>query len=202
MMVAEIFSSLQGEGKHQGLPTTFVRCAGCNLSCSWCDTPYARAGGRLLPVDAVLEEVRQKQISHLCLTGGEPLLQEVEALELVQCLAREGYSIEIETNGTIDFTPFQSFAEICMDVKCPSSNENSNLSLLSRLTVRDSVKFVVADQTDCLYALGVLGWYAPQGERFFSPVWGSDPRPIARFLLDHRLAARLQLQLHKWIGVR
>jgi 7-carboxy-7-deazaguanine synthase len=202
MMVAEIFWSLQGEGKHQGLPTTFVRCAGCNLSCSWCDTPHARTGGRSIPVDSVLEEVCSGGISHICLTGGEPLLQGEEALELVKRLSGKGYSVEIETNGTIDFTPFQPFAEICMDVKCPSSNEESNLSFLSSLTSRDSVKFVVANRADCTYAREVLEQYPIQGERFFSPVWGSDPQLVAQFLLEHRLEARLQIQLHKWIGVR
>ncbi len=202
MKIAEIFQSLQGEGKHQGLPTTFVRCAGCNLSCSWCDTPYAREGGESISVSGVLAEVRRTGIPHVCLTGGEPLLQKEEVLALAKILSDEGYSLEIETNGTFDFTLFQLYAEICMDVKCPSSHERSDLSLLSRLTSRDSVKFVVADVRDCEYAKEVLERYPIPGERFFSPVWGSDPVRIAEFLLEHCLSARLQIQLHKWLGVR
>lgn len=111
--------------------------------------------------------------SYLCITGGEPLLQGRPLLALVESLARHGYMIDIETNGTMDFTGFQDHASICMDVKCPSSGERSDLTLLSSITGNDSVKFVVRDLEDCRYAEGVIEKYPVAGE-IFSPRW-RDP---------------------------
>jgi 7-carboxy-7-deazaguanine synthase len=202
MRVAEIFRSLQGEGTHQGLITTFVRLAGCNLDCRWCDTRYARTSGEDRTRDEVLAEVHALGCRRVCITGGEPLLQAGELLPLLTALHHEGYAMEIETNGTIDFRPFQPFATICMDVKCPSSCEESDLSLLAHLTGRDSVKFVVADIEDCEYARQVIGGYPTRAEILFSPVFGTDCRVIADYILEQDLPARFQLQLHRILGVR
>jgi 7-carboxy-7-deazaguanine synthase len=202
MRVAEIFRSLQGEGKDQGLITTFVRLAGCNLDCRWCDTRYARSGGEDLTRDGVLAEVDALGCRRICITGGEPLLQAGELLPLLSALHHEGYAIGIETNGTLDFRPFQPFASICMDVKCPSSGEESDLSLLAHLTGEDSVKFVVAGEEDCEYARRIIADHPIRAEILFSPVFGTDCRAIAEYMLSHDLPARFQLQLHRILGVR
>lgn len=76
MKVIEIFTSLQGEGVLMGTPTTFVRFEGCNLDCQWCDTKYAREGGREMTPHQVLDEVEERNVPFVCLTGGEPMLQE------------------------------------------------------------------------------------------------------------------------------
>ncbi|MDI9633149.1 MAG: radical SAM protein [Methanolinea sp.] len=201
MRVHEIFRSLQGEGIRQGMPCTFVRFAGCNLDCAWCDTRPARTGGEEMDGDEVLSHVRRLGGRYVCITGGEPLLQGPPLLSLIRDLSDAGYTIDIETNGTLDFSPFQPYASICMDVKCPSSGEESDLSLVPRLTDADALKFVVRDREDCEYAADVMRRYSPRGHVFFSPVWGTDPRGIARFLIDEDLPARLQLQIHKVIGV-
>ncbi|HII75590.1 MAG TPA: radical SAM protein [Methanolinea sp.] len=201
MKVSEIFRSIQGEGIRQGRPCTFIRFAGCNLNCSWCDTPQARIGGREMDAGEINARVRELGGTYLCITGGEPLLQGAPLLSLLSSFHSSGYMIDIETNGTLDFSPFQALASICMDVKCPSSGEESDLSLLSRITTNDSVKFVVRDEEDCRYACDVLMEHPVRGEVFFSPVEGSDARAIARFLIDEDLPARLQLQLHKILGV-
>ncbi|MDT8357082.1 MAG: radical SAM protein [Methanomicrobiaceae archaeon] len=202
MQISEIFRSIQGEGKRQGYPSIFVRCAGCNLACRWCDTPLSREGGQEMPEETVLHEIRRYPGRRLCITGGEPLLQADALLRLLRQASAEGYSVEIETNGTIDFRPFQSLAAICMDVKCPSSGEQSNLSLIPYLHLQDSLKFVVADEQDCRYASAVLDSYPPSCEVFLSPVWGSNYGDIAGFILEEGLSVRLQVQLHKVIGVR
>ena len=88
-----------------------------------------------------------------------------------------------------------------MDVKCPSSGEKSDLSLLGEITERDSVKFVVGDEQDCRYAEEVIMTRGIRGEVFFSPVWGSDTSKIASFVLEHGLPVRIQVQLHKILGV-
>ena len=202
MRISEIFRSIQGEGKNQGFPSIFVRCAGCNLACRWCDTPGSREGGEEMPVETVLREIRRYPGRRLCVTGGEPLLQSDPLRQLLNRASGEGYSVEIETNGTLDFRPFQPFAAICMDVKCPSSGEQSNPSLIPYLRPQDSLKFVVADERDCRYAAGILDENPPACEVFLSPVWGSEYGEIARFILEEDLSARLQIQLHKILGVR
>jgi len=201
MMVNEIFRSIQGEGINQGRPCTFIRFAGCNLDCSWCDTRRARSGGREMNRDAILGRVRELGGRYVCITGGEPLMQGPPLLSLVQDLFSAGYAIDIETNGTLDFSPYQPYAGICMDVKCPSSGEKSNLALLPLLSGRDAVKFVVSDLKDCEYAAGVMQTVPHGTQVFFSPVGGTDPLVVARFLIREDLPARLQLQLHKVIGV-
>ena len=202
MRVSEIFRSIQGEGRSQGLITTFVRLAGCNLSCSWCDTPYAREGGKEVPVGDVFQAVEFSSCSRVCITGGEPLLQGDELGALVQKLDEAGYRVEIETNGTIDFSPLQKYASISMDVKCPSSGEESDLSLLSRIMARDAVKFVVEGTGDLDYARGVIASHPIPGEYLISPVFGSDYGALARQVLDRNLPVRFQVQLHRILGLK
>jgi 7-carboxy-7-deazaguanine synthase len=202
MKIAEIFSSLQGEGKNQGKPCLFIRLAGCNLRCLWCDTPASRSGGKEMCPDTISEQVRQFNPSYVCITGGEPLLQGDELERLLSTLHMRGTAIDIETNGTVDFTHFQPYASICMDVKCPSSGEVSDLSLLAMIRPEDSVKFVVNDEADCRYAQEVITAHTIAGEVFISPVFGTDYKPIINFVLASNLLVRFQLQLHKILGVQ
>ena len=202
MRISEIFRSLQGEGRSQGLVTTFVRLSGCNLDCRWCDTPYAREGGKEVPVEDVLRAVEFLPCRRVCITGGEPLLQIDAVAALAGRLHGAGYQVEIETNGTIGFSVLQPHASICMDVKCPSSGEESDLSLLSRIAPRDSVKFVVGDAGDLAYAREVMATHPIPGEFLVSPVYGSDAGALARLVLDWNLPARFQVQLHKILGVK
>ena len=202
MKIIEIFSSLQGEGKNQGRPCLFIRLAGCNLNCRWCDTPESRSGGREMGRDAILEEIRRLNPPYICITGGEPLLQAGDLEPLAESLHRRGIEIDIETNGTVDFSRLQPYASICMDVKCPSSGEVSNLALLGKIRPQDSVKFVVKDLADCRYAEDVIRNHRIAGEIFISPVFGTDYTVISDFILAGNLPVRMQVQLHKIIGVK
>jgi 7-carboxy-7-deazaguanine synthase len=202
MKIAEIFKSLQGEGKNQGKPCLFIRLAGCNLHCRWCDTAYAQTGGIEMSLDTILEHAWRLNPSYVCITGGEPLLQADDLEPLLVSLHRRGTAIDIETNGTIDFTRLQPYALVCMDIKCPSSGEQSNLALLDELRPQDTVKFVVKDENDCQYARDIIASHRIPGEIFISPVSGSDYPPIVRFILVNDLPVRFQLQLHKLIGVK
>jgi len=104
LKIVEIFSSVQGEGLRQGEPTVFVRLAGCNLRCAFCDTKYAWTGGKERTREEVLAEVRRLRADFpaawVCLTGGEPLLQDISGL--VRDLKKEGLKVQAETNGTVD----------------------------------------------------------------------------------------------------
>lgn len=103
LKVAEIFPSVQGEGLRQGEATLFVRLSGCNLKCSFCDTKYAWKEGKRFPTNQVLEEIKrikqQFPAKWVCLTGGEPLVQDIT--NLVRGLKEENFRIQVETNATL-----------------------------------------------------------------------------------------------------
>ena len=96
----EIFYSLQGEGVRAGVPAVFLRLAGCNLSCRWCDTKHSWRDGTELPEPAVAERIRAYACHSLVITGGEPLLQQ-PALEALLALLPQDFYVEVETNGTL-----------------------------------------------------------------------------------------------------
>lgn len=102
LRIAEIFSSIQGEGEWLGTPSVFVRVSGCNLRCIWCDTPYASWSpeGPTMDVDEVLREVLARGIRHVVLTGGEPMLFE-GITPLAEGLRAANRVITIETAGTV-----------------------------------------------------------------------------------------------------
>jgi len=102
--LVEIFRSLQGEGANTGRPVVFVRLAGCNLACHWCDTP--RDAQRAFAVSEIVSEVRGFDCQSVVLTGGEPLVRP-EWPELVRALKAEGWWIALETNGTVPLTAEQ-----------------------------------------------------------------------------------------------
>ena len=153
-------------------------------------------------LDIILEQVWRVNPSYVCITGGEPLQQADELEPLLVSLHKRGTTVDIETNGTLDFRRLQPYASICMDVKCPSSGEKSNLALLEAIRPQDSVRFVVMDEADCRYAQDIIATYQIRSEIFLSPVYGSDYTVISKFILVNNLPVRFQLQLHKIIGVK
>ncbi|MEM0129819.1 MAG: radical SAM protein [Thermoplasmata archaeon] len=202
MRIIEVFRSIQGEGPLTGVPTTFVRTARCNLRCAWCDTPYSFGPGTAWSLPRLLREVRRLGADHVCLTGGEPLLQS-ESVDLVRALAAEGATVVIETGGSLDVSPYLRIPRVILsvDVKCPSSrmeraNRWANLPLLRR---RDVVKFVVADGHDLDYVGTVLREHPFRAQAVLQPVWGADPRPLAERVLAERMPVRVMLQTHKVI---
>lgn len=104
--ISETFASIQGEGKLAGVPSFFVRVAGCNLRCGWCDTPYAswEPEGATQSIESIVEQASASAVRHAVLTGGEPMI--FEAMDdLAQTLRDRGFHITIETAGTV-FRPF------------------------------------------------------------------------------------------------
>lgn len=202
LRVAEIFQSIQGEGWNQGKPTVFIRLVGCNLNCAWCDTQYAREGGTEMSVQEIIAEIANLRPHRVCITGGEPLLQFPGLVPLLASLCGHGYQVEIETNGTVDPSNARAFAQVTMDVKCPSSGMTSGLEYLEVLGPEDAVKFVVADTRDLQYMESVVRAHQIRAEIFVSPVWGSDLRAIADYIVEHNLPVRMQVQLHRIIGIR
>ncbi len=202
MKVIEIFTSLQGEGVLMGTPTTFVRFEGCNLDCQWCDTKYAREGGREMTPHQVLDEVEERNVPFVCLTGGEPMLQE-GILEVIEELLDSDHHVTIETNGSVPLDPLPTSDDILisMDVKCPSSGMSHRLyrDNLTFLCPQDQLKFIIADRVDYLYAKKVLRENEVNCPIIMTPVGGTELRDLATRVLEDRLWVRVLPQLHKLI---
>jgi len=207
LQINEIFHSIQGESTRAGLPCVFVRLAGCNLRCSWCDTEYAFNEGHPMSVDQVLAEVERFDCRLVEVTGGEPLLQP-EATTLMGMLVARGYGVLLETGGSLPIQGVPAEVVRIVDIKCPGSGEvaSNRWDNLAHLRPTDEIKFVIRDRSD--YA-----WAAAQTvERnltrkctvLFSPVHDAlDPGRLAQWVLGDGLAVRVQIQLHKilWPGV-
>ena len=159
MKVSEIFYSIQGEGIYIGQPMAFIRFTGCNLRCRWCDTKYAYDEGSKLSIKEILECLKPYPTKQVCLTGGEPMLQD-DTPVLIEQLIKQEYLIYLETNGSIllDSLPKSAALKISMDIKCPSSGEEQRMDFdnLVMLQKGDQVKFIIADKVDYTYAKKVL----------------------------------------------
>lgn len=200
MNICEIFRSLQGEGVLIGIPTVFIRTVGCNLSCSWCDTPYSKEGGEELSVEEIVSRVGPTR--HVCLTGGEPLLQQ-DGVHLIQMLLDMGKHVCLETNGSLDISILPDHSEllVSMDIKCPMSGMNQRMRMenLAFLQEKDQLKFIIADGYDLSYAIEVLKKFPPRCNVVFSPLGGMDLEPLAEEVLASGMEVRVLPQLHKII---
>lgn len=201
LRVTEIFHSLQGETSRVGLPTVFVRLTGCPLRCTWCDTEYAFSGGESLALADVMQRVSSFGCRTVCVTGGEPLAQK-GATDLLAALCVAGYSVSLETSGALDIGGVDARVSRIVDLKAPGSGEaaKNRWENLELLTPQDELKFVLASREDYDWAVAACR----QRRLFdicpvlFAPVQGQlDPALLAQWLLEDRLPARFQLQLHK-----
>ncbi len=202
MLINEIFFSIQGEGQLCGLPTVFIRTTGCNLRCNYCDTQYAYSEGKELGIDEIIRQVKRFPTRQVCITGGEPLLQK-DLSSLMEQLIILHYEILIETNGSKEINQFLSEKKISLsvDIKCPSSGMQSKMMLanIKKLRSSDQLKFVIQTQNDFEFSCAILQKYRPNCQIFFQPVWGFDPKVLAKWILDRGITVRLGLQLHKII---
>ena len=202
MKICEIFKSIQGEGLLIGLPCVFVRTSGCNLDCAWCDTRYARSEGKEMTVIEVLDQVRNYDIQLVCITGGEPLLQP-ETYCLVDTLLDEGYSVQLETNGSVPLERVSCHENlmISMDFKTPSSGMQERMIMenLEILSPYDQLKLVVADREDMSFVEEFLAVNDIPCPVVVTPVGGTDIKPVAEWVLERNLNVRVLPQLHKLI---
>ena len=207
MKAAETFVSIQGESTYAGLPCFFIRLAGCNLRCAYCDTVRAWSGGEERSIPRLVDEFRRSGLALAEITGGEPLLQP-ETPALAGALLEAGANpVLVETNGSFDIGPLPAGAVAVMDVKCPGSGagDSFNPVNLRRLRPRDEVKFVLSDRADFEWAAAFVrrhGLTSRCGAVLFSPVADRlAGRDLAAWLVEARLPVRLQIQLHKALGV-
>lgn len=210
--ICEIFGSIDGEGIWSGCLATFIRLAGCNLRCRYCDTGYAFdvSGAKRLSLDEIIAEAERIGYHHITLTGGEPLVHD-EAYELIDALCARGYHVNVETNGS---KPIERLAgivgtTITMDWKCGASGMSEWMMRenIDHLRSSDVLKLVL-DVSDIDDVPALLAELAPRCHVFLSPVFGLAPIRLVELLRElhkqpelRKIATRtrVQLQLHKII---
>jgi 7-carboxy-7-deazaguanine synthase len=218
LYLIEIFKSVQGESSFAGRPCIFVRLAGCNLRCSWCDSEYTFTGGYKLNEDEIVAEVaRLTPVRLVEFTGGEPLLQERELIPLMERLLTQGYELMIETSGERPVENVPKAVHKIVDVKCPGSGEAGRFRMtnLASLTEGDELKFVITNRDDYEFTRHFIRDNALEGrvgQLLLSPAFSKtpslerstvncllDPQQLVEWMLADGLNARLSLQIHKYI---
>lgn len=204
MKVCEIFTSIQGESTYVGLPCTFVRLSGCNLRCSYCDTQYAYEEGVELSADEIVNRVAETGVNLVEITGGEPLLQEEVVKRLIERFLDTGYTVLLETNGSINIKGLERRIVIILDIKTPGSGMSHEMDFANfeYLKPSDEVKFVLCDRRDYDWAKKVISDYRLTGKCtvLLSPAYGIlKPEDLIQWMLEDRLNVRLNLQIQKYI---
>lgn len=207
LLLSEIFYSIQGESTLAGYPCLFIRLAGCNLRCSYCDARYTyEEPGQSYSLEGVLKAMAEvgpggRPVELVEITGGEPLLQE-GVYPLLDVLLARGHQVLLETNGTRSLARLPAAVRCIMDIKCPASGMAAHLmpENLHRLTGDDEIKFVIGNRADYDWAKALLNHHQLTGlgpTLTFSPVTDRlAAADLAAWLLADALPARLQLQLH------
>lgn len=202
--IAEIFYSLQGEGRHSGRPVIFIRLGGCNLSCSFCDEKELKT--QSFSFDQIVQELKRYNCRHIVLTGGEPLIQkDIEVL--IQKLFELHYEIHIESNGTVE-------------LNLPGDLRGSIWLTISPKTLKynldgDEYKFLYDEYEPGLQK--ILNEFIADQDRlnrlaceiYVQPVSYSDDEKTERniqgackMVMNHSDMFTLSLQIHKFIGIR
>ena len=202
LKINEIFYSIQGESLYAGRPCIFIRLSGCNLRCTYCDTRYAWDEGVMMDLREVTKSIQRFDCRLVEITGGEPLIQEATP-SLAAELIHAGYTVLMETNGSIDIRPLPADCIKIMDIKCPSSNEAEKnfLGNIPFLGINDQVKFVISDSRDYSFACTIVKNHCrnlPGGNILFSVNTAVlNPQELAAWILKDGLDVRLHMQLHK-----
>jgi 7-carboxy-7-deazaguanine synthase len=219
MHLIELYKSVQGESSFAGLPCIFVRLAGCNLRCAWCDSEYTFTGGKPFTEDEIVAQIEALAPCRLIeFTGGEPMLQSRELLPLMHRLLASGYTLMIETSGERPLSELPPAVHKIVDVKCPGAGPAANsfrMENLTALTKNDEVKFVLTNRADYDFARDfILTHDLPTkvGNVLLSPAFSKspsplrttdnatlDPRTLVEWMMADGIPARLSLQIHKFI---
>jgi len=204
LKINEIFKSIQGESTYAGLPCTFVRLAGCNLRCTYCDTNYAYYNGKELSDEEIVSKIDEYGVKCVEFTGGEPLLQE-ETPQMIKNLLDKGYNVLIETNGSICIGCLDKRLNIIMDYKTPKSSMSERMrpKNFDFLKKTDQIKFVLMDESDYDWSKKVIS-DNNLIERFdnilMAPAYSVlSPKSLVTWVLRDNLQVRVQLQIHKYI---
>ncbi len=208
MKIVEKFISIDGEGPTAGALSVFIRLAGCNLRCVWCDTCYAQTDDSFteeLSVDEIVNYVHETGIKHVTLTGGEPLIHK-DVKELLYELSKF-VEIHVETNGSVDVSNFRVSEKVhfVIDYKLPKSGMEETMCLqnLANANKTDAYKFVISDESDANKAIKIIKEYNLENNTqvYLSCVFENfTPKDLVEIMKKEKLnGVKLQLQMHKFI---
>ncbi len=212
MKIVELFSSIDGEGIRTGKLVTFIRTYGCDLRCSYCDSMYALEGTDYTEMDisTILNKCKELKNKCITLTGGEPLIHKDVDI-LIKELLKDGYEVNIETNGATDISKFITDSEklfFTIDYKTPFSKMENKMymdNFYKHVRPNDVVKFVCANEEDLDVMLNVVtnmkNNLTTLPHIFVSPVFGEiEPVKLVEYIKKYNLQdVRVQLQIHKLI---
>jgi 7-carboxy-7-deazaguanine synthase len=219
MHLIELYKSVQGESSFAGLPCIFVRLAGCNLRCAWCDSEYTFTGGKPFTLDEVEQQIKALAPCTLIeFTGGEPMLQAKDLLPFMGRLLAQNFTLMIETSGERPLAEVPKAVHKIVDVKCPGAGSAANsfrMENLEALTKNDEVKFVLTNRADYDFARTFITEHKlneKAGSILLSPAFNKspsplrttdnatlDPRTLVEWMMADGINARLSLQIHKFI---
>jgi len=205
LVINEIFYSIQGETSSSGLPCVFIRLTYCNIRCIYCDTEYAFFEGNDIEIDDIIKQVQSYNCNLVEITGGEPLVQQ-NVHVLMSMLCDLGYSVMIETGGSLPVETIDNRVKIIMDIKTPYSkmelkNRYENIKYLKPA---DEVKFVIGSKEDYEWSKNIIYKYDLNkivSSVLMSPVFGEvENIDLASWILEDKLNnVRFQVQMHKYI---
>jgi 7-carboxy-7-deazaguanine synthase len=208
LRVFSIFSSIQGESTRQGRPCTFVRLAGCPLSCIYCDTRLAcREPGEPMAVPEIVSLVSARGLGLVEVTGGEPLAQPATP-RLLSALADAGFEVLLETSGALSIEGLDPRVRVVLDLKTPGSGMHDRMLAANYDCLdpdRCELKLVITGRQDFDWGLRFLRQRNCEGrvEVLFSPARGwVEAADLAHWLMESRFPGRLQIQLHRVLWPR
>ena len=190
--VNEIFYSIQGEGRHTGMPAIFVRLAGCSMNCPFCDTKYAAREGQDTDAKTLLKELSAWPAKAVIVTGGEPSEQDLPAL--IAVLKDAGYQVHLETNGSIDTDVSRA------DFVCVSPKRYVSPEMLKKA---DVIKIVVGQETNLEDLQKYYAYENAKTQIYLQPESNKQENiDLCVKLLKNHPSARLSLQVHKLANIR
>jgi len=192
----ETFYSIQGEGNYQGHAAFFIRLAGCDVGCVWCDVKESWDANKHAErsVESLLQEVKQTAASIVIITGGEPLMY--DCLPLTEALQQAGYKTHVETSGAYPLSGKWDW--VCVSPK------KFKVPLDSVLAQADELKVVVFNKTDIAWALQHAEKVNSTCLLFLQPEWSKEKEmlPLMTAFIQENPTWKLSLQIHKYMGVR
>ena len=220
MHLIELYKSVQGESSFAGLPCIFVRLAGCNLRCAWCDSEYTFTGGKPFTEDEIVAQIEALAPCRLIeFTGGEPMLQAKELLPLMQRLLDTSYTLMIETSGERPLAEVPKAVHKIVDVKCPgagsrrqhlphgeprSPHQKRRSKIRPHQPRRLRLRPRLHPHEHDLHSKAGNILLSPAFNKSPSPLRTTDnatldPRTLVEWMMADGIDARLSLQIHKFI---
>ncbi len=208
--IVEIFPSIEGEGSLIGYPVTFIRLEGCNLRCEWCDTSYSYDGKTFaeLTLNQIIKEIKKYPNRKVCLTGGEPLICD-NVDKLITEIVKEGYSLIIETNGTVLTEKVKSVLQkLKNSIHIVASPKPDSFYFINRELIPfvKELKFIVDEGLSIDNILLYRRYYVRlplilQPESNKKDMINKALKLQQELLENHNIEARVIPQIHKYMGI-